>query len=95
MTWIRYEDQKPKVNERVLVLINGEIHEGFLDEVLLMGHSEPTIFQTVYTIPKCELSSAQHWTWGEDPYWMPIPCEKPKQLRTTKVSLKEKYDEKP
>jgi hypothetical protein len=84
--WIRFLDEKPKIGERVLVLIDGEIHEGYLDEVDLWksGH---TVFQTVFTIPSDSLSSAQHWSWGYDPYWMPIPCEKPEQLKMPKGQI--------
>ena len=81
--WIRYCDQKPKFKERVLVLIDGEIHEGYLEE-LDLWNGGPTLFQTVFTIPRCDLSSAQHLSWGEDPYWMPIPCAKPAQNQTHK-----------
>lgn len=91
MSWIRYEDKKPEIGQRVLVLIDGEIHEGFLDEVDIYKHG-PTVFQTVCTMPKSTLSSTQHWTWGEDPYWMPIPCEKPKQqLSRVFERLKEEF----
>jgi hypothetical protein len=79
--WIRYSEQKPPVNERVLVLVNGEIHEGFLHSYVLMGNTEPTIFQTLFTNDLRKAFSAQHTYWGDDPYWMPLPAPKPKQQK--------------
>lgn len=89
--WIRYSDQKPPINERVLVLVNGEVHEGFLDSILLMGKTEPTIFKTLFTNDPRKEFSAQHGTWGYDPYWMPMPAPKPTQLQRQKP-LKEKME---
>lgn len=93
MKWIRYSEEKPPLNIDVLVLVDGEIHEGYLDSVLLMGDIEPTEFHTLYTNSRnggC--GSPQHTYWGDDPYWMPIPCEKPTQIKTdkTKCELWEK-----
>jgi len=88
--WIRYSEQKPPINERVLVLVNGEVHEGFLDSVLLMGNTEPTIFKTLLTNDSRKEFSAQHTTWGYDPYWMPMPAPKPKQQ--TRPESKEKSE---
>jgi hypothetical protein len=84
INWIQYSKQKPPINERVLVLVEGEVHEGFLDSILLMGESEPTIFQTLFTNAYRKEFSAQHGTWCHDPYWMPIPSPKPIQLRDPK-----------
>lgn len=85
MKWIRYLDETPPTNVNVLILVNGEIHEGYLDSVVLMGNTEPTLFETLYTNSKnYGCGSPQHTSWGDDPYWMPIPCEKPKQIKSTK-----------
>lgn len=86
--WTRYKDQKPPIGERVLVLVDGEIHEGFLHQVDL-AVSGPTVFQTVFTFPRCSLRSAQHMSWGEDPYWMTLPAAKPQQERSEKKELRE------
>lgn len=77
--WVRYSEQKPPVDVRVLVLVNEEVHEGFLDSELLMGELEPTIFKTLFTNNTRKEFSAQHTTWGADPYWMPLPATKPRQ----------------
>jgi hypothetical protein len=85
MKWIRYSEEKPPINTDVLVLVNGEIHEGYLDSVLLMGKEEPTIFETLYTNSNNHgCGSRQHKTWGDDPYWMHIPCKKPVQIKYDK-----------
>jgi hypothetical protein len=81
MNWIRYTDEKPPTNKNILVLVNGEIHEGYLDSRILMGEDEPTLMQTLYTnSTNYGCGSAQHTSWGIDPYWMHIPYEKPKQI---------------
>ena len=77
--WIQYSKKKPPINERVLVLVDGEVHEGFLDSVLLMGKKKPTVFQTLFTNKQFSCS-AQHSHWGHDPYWMKIP-KKPLQKK--------------
>ncbi len=77
--WIRYSEQKPPINENILVLVNGEIHEGFLHSLLLMGNKDPTLFKTLFTNDSRKEFSAQHTSWGFDPYWMPIPAIKPVQ----------------
>ena len=82
MNWIRYSEQKPPINTNVLVLVDGEIHEGYLDSIVLMGNTEPTIFETLYTNDHSngKMFTRQHLWWGTDPYWMYIPAPKPKQL---------------
>jgi hypothetical protein len=87
--WIRYKDQKPPLFEHVLVLVNGEVHEGFLDSYVIMGNTEPTVFKTLMTNSHGPCGSAQHTSWGDDPYWLPMPFPKPKQVR----KKREKCDE--
>ena len=86
MKWIRLSEQVPPVNTDILILVNGEIHEGYLDSVLLMVKpDEPTLFETLYTNSEnYGCGSPQHSSWGDDPYWMPIPCKKPIQIKSTK-----------
>jgi hypothetical protein len=84
MTFIRYRDQKPPVNTPLLILIDGEIREGYIDEVLLLGNVLPTHFQTVH-YPEREQWKDQHSYWGYDPYWMLAP-EKPKQETDPRTS---------
>jgi len=80
--WIRFSEQKPPVNEPILVLVEGEVHEGFLDSYVLIGRTEPTEFKTLFTNRRGseKAFSAQHTSWGYDPYWMPMPAPKPEQL---------------
>jgi hypothetical protein len=63
--------------------IDGEIHEGFLDEIPLS--SGVKILQAVFTMPKSTPSSAKHLPWGSDPYWLPIPYPKPTQSRAAQA----------
>ena len=90
MKWIRLSDQKPPINTDILILVDGRIQEGYLHSFVLMGDTEPTEFHTSY---RHDYEHAQHCYWGDDPYWMPITCEKPKQIPTKKRSwceIKEK-----
>ncbi len=88
LKWIRYSEQKPPINERVLVLVDGEVHEGFLDSYILMGNTEPTVFKTLLRNDYRKEFSAQHASWGHDPYWMPMPAPKPKQQKRSQSTEK-------
>jgi hypothetical protein len=91
MKWIRLSEQKPPINTDILILVDGRIHEGYLHSLLLMGKTEPTEFHTTYLT---NYEHAQHGYWGDDPYWMPIPCEKPEQIPTKKRTFFETKEEK-
>jgi hypothetical protein len=79
LKWIRFSEQRPPNNVRVLVLVRGEVHEGLIDSVLLMGNTEPTLFESLFKNDPRKEFSLQHTSWGDDPYWMPMPASKPKQ----------------
>jgi hypothetical protein len=85
MSWIRLSEQKPPTNVDILILVDGRIQEGYLDSVVLMGHTEPTEFHTSY---RHDYDHPQHCYWGDDPYWMHI-LEKPKQIPTVKRTFYE------
>ena len=84
MKWIRLRDEKPPVNTKLLVLIDGVVREGYLDEVMLLGNVIPTVFQTVRYPDSGYMSDWQHSHWGHDPYWMLCP-EKPVQEQSEKL----------
>lgn len=73
--WIRYADQQPPANTPLLILIDGEVFEGYIDEVLLLGEVIPTRFKTVRFPISRNMSKDQHWDWGTDPYWMLCPTK--------------------
>ena len=77
--WIRYADQQPPANTPLLILIDGEVFEGYIDEVMILGQVIPTRFKTVHFPISRNMSKDQHWDWGTDPYWMLCP-KKPIQV---------------
>jgi hypothetical protein len=92
--WYRVSEVEPPVNTNILVLVNGEIHEGYLHEheIMVKGLVKDT---TLYTNSKnYGCGSPQHLPWGDDPYWMPIPVEKPKQIKSEKVETSNVFSKK-
>jgi hypothetical protein len=88
LKWIRFSEKQPPMNTDVLVLVNGRIYEGFLHNYVLMGHTEPTIFKTLYMT---QYECAQNTSWGDDPYWAEIP-EKPKQISNKPIKVEKLTD---
>jgi hypothetical protein len=85
MTWLRLRDHEPPANTKLLVLIDGTVREGYIDEILLLGNVLPTRFQTVRYPDSDYLSKDQHSYWGYDPYWMLCP-EKPVQEKDPRTN---------
>ena len=81
--WIRMKDEFPPSNVPLLVLVDGTVREGYIDEILLLGQVLPTKFQTIH-YPERDQWKDQHSSFGFDPYWMLCPA-KPVQERDTRV----------